>query len=115
MDYNPKEKKNLIAQWAFDTKTILGRFHLWLKDVEVKWIRGEAKREFTTEISFLDGRLERLFAVSGAVTALGTKLFGGFGEGKELDKEGFNQIKKNADAVSAYAMSEGLWFLSRQG
>jgi len=114
MNYDKQEKKNLIAQWAFDTKTILGRFHLWLKDIEVEWIRGKASREFTNEISFLNGRLERLFAVTGAVTALGTRLFGGYGEGRGLDKGGFNQVKKNADAVSAYAMSESLWFLSRQ-
>jgi hypothetical protein len=26
-------RRNRIAQWAFDTRAILGRFHLWLEDV----------------------------------------------------------------------------------
>ncbi len=30
------EKRNQVAQWAFDTSPILGRFHLWLEDVEVE-------------------------------------------------------------------------------
>jgi hypothetical protein len=114
MNYDLAEKKNLIAQWAFDTKSILGRFHIWLEDIEVEWTRGKKQKEFTTSISFLNGRLERQFAVTGAVTALGTRIFGGFGDAKELENEEFNQVKKNADALSAYAMSEGLWFLSRQ-
>ena len=29
------ERKNRIAQWAFDARPILGRFHLWLEDVDV--------------------------------------------------------------------------------
>ena len=109
-----QEKRDLIAQWAFDTRAILGRFHLWLRDIEVKWTRGESSGELTTEISFLGGRLERLFAVSAAVTALGTQLYGRFGEGKDKDKSFLNKAKKDADAISAYAMSESLWFLSRQ-
>lgn len=107
-------KKDRIAQWAFDTRPILGRFHLWLEDVEVEWIRGESFKEFSTEISFLEGSMERLFAMTGAVTALGTQLFGRYGEGADLDKKGLNQVKKDADAISAYAMSESLWYLSRQ-
>ena len=27
------DRRHLIAQWAFDTRAILGRFHIWLKDV----------------------------------------------------------------------------------
>lgn len=107
-------KKDRIAQWAFDTRPILGRFHLWLDDVEVEWIRGEDPYEFTHPLSFLEGDMERLFAMTGAVTALGTQIFGGFGKGKGLDKAGVNQVKKDADAISAYAMSESLWYLSRQ-
>jgi len=109
-----QEKKNRIAQWAFETKAILGRFHLWLEDVEVKWTRGQSSREFTSQISFLSGAMERCFAMTGAVTALGTRLFGRFGEGAKLDKAGINQVKKDADAISAYAMSECLWYLTRQ-
>lgn len=114
MIHEIREKKDLIAQWAFDNRPILGRFHLWLEDVEVQWLRGEPAREFTSEISFLSGAMERLFAMTGAVTALGTQLFGRFGAGKNLDKSGLNQVKKEADAISAYAMSESLWYLTRQ-
>jgi hypothetical protein len=110
---NDQKKRDFIAQWTFDTRVILARFHLWLEDVEVTWLRGKSGKDFTN-ISFLDGRIERLFAMTGAVTALGTQLFGRFGEGKDLDKPGLNQVKKDADAISAYAMSESLWYLSRQ-
>ncbi len=109
-----QDRKNRIAQWAFDTRAILGRFHLWLEDVDVEWIRGKPGKEFTTEISFLEGNMERLFAMTGAVTALGTQIFGRFGEGAGKDKDELNQVKKDADAISAYAMSESLWYLSRQ-
>jgi len=113
MNKNGMEKKNQIAQWAFDTRPILGRFHMWLEDVEVEWIRGECNEELKDVISFVDGATERLFTMTAAVTALGTKLFGRYGEGKDLDKKGLNQAKKDADAVSAYIMSESLWYLSR--
>ena len=114
MNNSVQEKKNLVAQWAYDTGEILGRFHLWLEDIEVKWTRGQPVKEFTSQISFLNGRMERMFAMTGAITALGTRLFGRFGEGKNLDKAGINQVKKDADAISAYAMSECLWYLTRQ-
>ena len=114
MPNDRQEKNDLIAQWAFDTRPILGRFHIWLEDVEVEWLRGVAHKEFTSEMSFLDGRMERLFAMTAAVTSLGTQLFGRFGEGAGQDKPGLNQVKKDADAISAYAMSESLWYLSRQ-
>ncbi|MCU0236873.1 MAG: hypothetical protein MUC72_07295 [Acidobacteria bacterium] len=114
MTSSAQEKRDLIAQWAFDARPILGRFHIWLENVEVSWVRGEPAKEFTSDISFMDGGMERLFAVTGAVTALGTRLFGRFGAGKGLDKSGLNQAKKEADAISAYAMSESLWYLSRQ-
>ncbi|MBN1336478.1 MAG: hypothetical protein JXB39_11000 [Deltaproteobacteria bacterium] len=108
-----RDKADLIAQWAFDTRPILGRFHLWLDDVEVEWVRGEPAREFTREISFMGGKMERMFAMMAAVTALGTQIFGRYGEGVGLDRHGLNQVKKDADAISAYAMSESLWYLSR--
>ncbi len=113
MNDRQRDKRDQIAQWAFDTRPILGRFHLWLDDVEVEWARGEPVKEFTREISFMDGKMERLFAMMAAVTALGTQVFGRFGEGAGLDKQGLNQVKKDADAISAYAMSESLWYLSR--
>ncbi|MBE3135426.1 MAG: hypothetical protein IMZ55_18320 [Acidobacteria bacterium] len=108
-----RDKQDVIAQWSFDTRPILGRFHLWLDDVQVQWTRGEPVREFFGPMSFLDGRIERLMAMTGAVTALGTQVFGRFGAGATLDKAGLNQVKKDADAISAYAMSESLWYLSR--
>ncbi len=114
MSVKNQEKRNLIAQWAFDTRPILGRFHLWLEDVEIEWSKGENVKEFTKNISFLNGSIERQFALTGAVTALGTRVFGDFGKGADLDKKGLNEAKKNADAISAYVMSEGLWYLSRQ-
>ena len=114
MNEKLQDKQDIIAQWSFDTRPILGRFHIWLDDVEVEWVRGEPVKEFTREISFLDGRMERLFAMTGAVTAMGTQVFGRFGAGAHLDKAGLNQVKKDADAISAYAMSESLWYLSRQ-
>src|SRR5512133_1965261 len=104
MNEKLQDKRDIVAQWSFDTRPILGRFHLWLDDVEVEWVRGEPAKEFTREISFLDGRMERLMAVTGAVTALGTQVFGRYGEGAKLDKAGLNRVKKDADAISAYAM-----------
>jgi hypothetical protein len=109
-----REKRDLIAQWAFDTRPILGRMHLWLEDVEVEWLRGEPSPEFSRNISFMDGRMERLMAMTVAVTSLGTRLFGRFGEGKDAPKDELNRVKKDADAISAYAMSESLWYASRQ-
>lgn len=108
-----QHQENLIAQWAFDTRPILSRFHMWLEDIDVHWQKGEKSDEFVRDLSFMDGRMERLFAMTGAVTALGTQIFGGFGKGKGSGKHELNQAKKEADAISAYAMSESLWFASR--
>jgi len=113
MKNNGMERKNRIAQWAFDTRPILGRFHLWLEDVDVEWATDESERDINHNISFVDEQMEKLFAMTAAVTALGTKLFGRYGEGKVAEKKELNQVKKDADAISAYAMSESLWYLSR--
>ncbi len=113
MNQSLQDKRDARAQWSFDTRPILGRFHLWLEDVEVQWTRGKPAKEFTYRLSFVDGRIERLLAMTAAVTALGTRVFGRFGAGATLDKAGLNQVKKDADAISAYAMSESLWYLSR--
>ena len=113
MDPKSMEKKNLVAQWAFDTSPILGRFHLWLENVDIEWLNGEHRSDFEGGVSFVDARMERMFTMTAAVTALGTQLFGRYGEGRDLDKKGLNQVKKDADAISAYAMSESLWYLSR--
>lgn len=103
------QRRNLISQWAFDTRSILGRFHLWLEDVEERWV----KPVDGDHLSFVGQSMEKAFIVATAVTALGTRLFGRFGEGKGLDKAGVNRVKKDADAVSAYALSEALWYLTR--
>ncbi|MBT7696304.1 MAG: hypothetical protein HN737_02715, partial [Desulfobacterales bacterium] len=65
MNHNLDErKKNLIAQWAFDTRPILGRFHLWLEDIKVNWINAKGGYEPVSDlndiISFVDARTERL-------------------------------------------------------
>ncbi|MBI2527088.1 MAG: hypothetical protein HYV93_14025 [Candidatus Rokubacteria bacterium] len=103
------DKRNLIAQWAFDTRPVLLRFHLWLEDVEVERAQPEPVSAFT----FTPRGIARCLAVTSAATALGTRLFGQFGAGAGKDKAIFNQVKKAADAISAYVMSEGLWHLTR--
>jgi hypothetical protein len=104
-----ESKRNLIAQWAFDTRPILLRYHLWLEDVEIERAQAEpvSSRSFTTQ------SIGRCLAMTAAATALGTRLFGQYGAGKGKDKQGYNQVKKAADAISAYVMSEGLWTLAR--
>jgi hypothetical protein len=102
-------KRNLVAQWAFDTRPVLLRFHLWLEDVEVE----RAQPEPVTAYAFTPRGIARCVTMTSAATALGTRLFGGFGAGADRDKAAFNQVKKAADAVSAYVMSEGLWHLTR--
>jgi hypothetical protein len=103
------EKRNLVAQWAFDTRPVLLRFHLWLEDVEVE----RAQPEPVSARAFTPRGIARCIAMTSAATALGTRLFGGYGEGAGKDKATLNQVKKGADAISAYVMSEGLWHLTR--
>ena len=105
----PIDKRNLVAQWAFDTRPVLLRFHLWLEDVEVE----RAQPEPVSAHAFAPRGIARCLAITSAATALGTRLFGGFGEGAGKDKPTLNQVKKAADAISAYVMSEGLWHLTR--
>ncbi len=105
------DRRNLIAQWAFDTRSVLGRFHLWLEDVEEQWISGSGSDG--EELSFVGSSLHRALMATAGVTALGTFLYGRYGEGKGLDKAGINRVKKDADAVSAYALSESIWYLTR--
>ncbi|HSL16319.1 MAG TPA: hypothetical protein VLB51_00270 [Methylomirabilota bacterium] len=103
------DRRNRVAQWAYDTRGVLGRFHLWLEDVVEDWHGDEPRLEH----AFVGDSLERAFVVANAVTALGTRLFGRYGEGKGQDKALVNRVKKDADAVSAYALSEALWYLTR--
>lgn len=103
------DSRNLVAQWAFDTRPILLRFHLWLEDVEVERMQAEP----VSAHAFTPRGIARCLAMSSATTALGTHLFGEFGGGLGKDKNGYNQAKKAADAISAYVMSEGLWHLTR--
>ncbi|MCF8126187.1 MAG: hypothetical protein K9J51_08185 [Desulfotignum sp.] len=113
MNTSQIKQKNLVAQWAFDTRPILGRLHLWLEDVRIEWMRGDPEDKVLDTISFTDDRTEKMLAMTLAVTALGTRLFGRFGQGAGMEKKQLNVIKKDADAISAYAMSESLWYLSR--
>lgn len=106
-------KRDRIAQWAFDTLPVLSRFHLWLEDVDVSILRGDIHASPLFHDSFLGSRMEPLMTMTTAVTALGTRLFGRYGEGVGKEKAILNQVKKDADAISAYAMSEGLWAASR--
>jgi hypothetical protein len=103
------DKRNVVAQWAFDTRPVLLRFHLWLEDVEVERSQAEPVSAF----AFTPRGIARCLAMTSAATALGTRLFGGFGDGAGKDKAAYNQAKKGADAISAYVMSEGLWHLTR--
>jgi hypothetical protein len=105
----PFEKRNLVAQWAFDTRPVLLRFHLWLEDVELE----RSQPEPVSAHAFTPRGIARCLAMTSAATALGTRLFGGYGEGAGKDKATLNQAKKSADAISAYVMSEGLWHLTR--
>jgi hypothetical protein len=105
-------RRDLVAQWAFDTRPLLMRFHLWLEDVEVEWQRGSD--ESYDRFDFVPGDIRRCVAMTAAVTAIGTRLFARFGEGKDADKRTLNQVKKDADAISAYVMSEALWHFSRK-
>ena len=105
----PIDKRTLVAQWAFDTRPVLLRFHLWLEDVELE----RSQPEPVSDHSFTPRGIARCLAMTSAATALGTRLFGGYGEGAGADKAALNQAKKAADAISAYVMSEGLWHLTR--
>jgi len=104
------DKRNIIAQWAFDTRPILLRFHLWLEDLEIEWERGER----TIDYAFVPQGIRRCLAMASAATALGTKLFGQHGGAAGSSKAVTNQVKKHADAVAAYVLSEGLWFTTRR-
>jgi hypothetical protein len=103
------DKRNIIAQWAFDTRPVLLRFHLWLEDVEVE----RHQPDPVSAHSFTPRGIARCLAMTSAATALGTRLYGEFGAGAGKDKAAYNQVKKGADAISAYVMSEGLWHLTR--
>jgi len=103
------DRRNRVAQWAYDTRGVLGRFHLWLDDVDETWLGDRT----ASDHAFVGESLERAFIMANAVTALGTRLFGRWAEGKGQDKATVNRVKKDADAVSAYALSEALWYLTR--
>ena len=105
-------KSDLIAQWAFDTRPLLRRFHVWLEGVDFTWLHGDSSQGFD-DFSFVSDPLRRSLAMTAGLTALGTRLFAPFGGGKDADKHTLNQVKKDADAISAYIMSEGLWHFTR--
>ncbi len=106
---NDIEKRNAVAQWAFDTRPVLLRFHLWLEDVEIE----RSQPDPVAAHAFTPRGIGRCLTLTSAATALGTRLFGDYGGGAGKDKTAYNQVKKGADAISAYVMSEGLWHLTR--
>jgi hypothetical protein len=106
-------QRDVVEQWAFDTRPLLLRFHLWLEDVFVQWRRGQPDRSLD-RLEFVPSDIRRCLAMTAGVTALGTRLFARFGEGKEASKQALNQVKKDADAISAYVTSEALWHFSRK-
>src|SRR5438093_11233083 len=99
------DKRNLVAQWAFDTRPVLLRFHLWLEDVEVE----RAQAEPVSALTFTPRGIARCLAMASAATALGTRLFGQYGPGADRDKATYNQVKRAGAAGSARAMSEAPW------
>ena len=90
--------RDVVAQWAFDTRPLLLRFHLWLDDVQVEWRRGgpDKTHEHT---DFAPGDIRRCLVMTAGVTALGTRLFASFGAGKGADKHALNQVTVNAPSV----------------
>ena len=64
------EKRNLVAQWAFDTRPVLLRFHIWLDDVQVERSQADPVSAHT----FTPRGIARNLAMTAAATALGTKL-----------------------------------------
>jgi hypothetical protein len=108
-----RTRRDVVAQWAFDTRPLLLRFHLWLEDVHVHWERGGSDEDYE-RFDFVPSDIRRCLAMTAAITALGTRLFARFGEGKGADKRTLNQVKKDADAISAYVTSEALWHFSRK-
>ena len=75
-------KRNLVAQWAFDTRPVLLRFHLWLEDVEVERAQDGPVSAFT----YTPRGIARCLAMTAAATALGTRLFGEYGSAARGDK-----------------------------
>jgi hypothetical protein len=107
-----RAKRDTVAQWAFDTRPLLLRFHLWLEDVEIDYCAG-SRSEYEA-LAFVPGETRRSLAMTAGLTALGTRLFAPFGAGRGADKRALNQAKKDADAISAYVTSEALWHFSRK-
>ncbi|MEW6282645.1 MAG: hypothetical protein AB1758_28810, partial [Candidatus Eremiobacterota bacterium] len=58
IDPTLQDRRDMLAQWAFDARPILGRFHLWLEDVDMHWFRGKPVGP-PWEMSFVNGRIER--------------------------------------------------------
>src|SRR5437763_17071589 len=100
-------KRKLVARWAFDTRPVLLRFHLWLEDVEVE----RAQAEPVSAHTFAPRGIARCLAMTSAATALGPRLFGDYGAGAGTDQASVNQGQTAAAAVSAYVRTEGLWHL----
>src|SRR2546430_3646920 len=95
MTMTPIDKGNLVAQWAFDTRPVLLRFHLWLEDVEVE----RAQAEPVSAHTFTPRGIARCLAMTSAATALGTRLFGDYGGGAGRGQGPGNPGKNSAAAL----------------
>ena len=67
------DRRNRVAQWAYDTRGVLGRFHLWLDDVDETWL-GDRK---ATDHAFVGESLERHIVLFEPLAVLGDYLFHG--------------------------------------
>ena len=97
---------DLVGRWQEDARRVLERLELDIVDVELS---GEGDGS----VSFMPEEMERRMAISVAATALATRVFGRYGEGADADKQTLNRVKKHADGVSAYTLSEGLFQSTR--
>jgi hypothetical protein len=101
-----QQERNRIAHWVSLIHPVLSSFRLRLEGVE-------EDIPDDSNAFFVGSRMEKRLILSAAITALGTWLYGGRGLGRGCDKERVNALKKQADAISAYILSEALFFSSR--
>lgn len=106
-------ERDRIAQWVSLVQPVLGRFHVRLEGVTDSFIGKKADAALGKR-PFIDPKTESRFVVSTALTALGTYLYGGHGDAFGKSKTVVNELKKKADAVSAYVLSEALYFSTRE-
>ena len=107
-------RRDVIAQWAFDTRPAAAALPPVAGGRGGRVAPRRVRKRATRSFDFVPADIRRCLAMTAGVTALGTRLFARFGEGKGADKQTLNQVKKDADAISAYVTSEALWHFSRK-